>query len=140
MSIRNGSRVRMAYRLSFAKDGSLIEEDDALEFTVGDGSIMPALELALMGLTVGDEQELVIPPESGFGFRDPEQIHNMPMVDFPEELLPEVGQVISFDLPNGDDIPGTIVSVNSLEAEVDFNHPLAGYDLTFWVNIQSVDG
>lgn len=129
----------MAYRLAFAKDGQLIEEEDKLEFTLGDGAVMQGLELALLGLKQGEEQDLIIPPEAGFGFRDPDQVHKMPMVDFPDELLPEAGQVISFDLPNGDDIPGTILSVNNVEAEVDFNHPLAGHELRFWVKILQVE-
>jgi FKBP-type peptidyl-prolyl cis-trans isomerase SlpA len=113
-------------------------DEDPVDLTMGDGTLQPGLELALYGLCAGDTQTLNLMPEQAYGLRDPELIQYMPRTDFDGDFTPEVGQIIAFALPNGDEAPGTVVDVDEGRVEVDFNHPLAGHEITFRVEILRV--
>ena len=62
-----------------------------------------------------------------------------PVSDFPDDLKPESGLVFEFETPDGEEILGTVLSVKSDNAEVDFNHPLAGQPLVFTVEILDIN-
>jgi len=135
--IQAGSHVSLFFNLSLA-DGTLVdgtEEGKPMKFTLGDGTMIEGLELALLGLKAGDKQTLSIPPETGFGFSDPQAIQWMPLTDFPKKLKPEAGQIMNFTLPNGEEIPGAILELEKKRVKVDFNHPLAGLEVVFAVEI-----
>jgi FKBP-type peptidyl-prolyl cis-trans isomerase SlpA len=97
------------------------------------------MELALFGLKDGDTQTLTLTEEQGFGIRDEDNIHDMPLSDFPQDLPPEVGLSYSFESPEDGEIPGTVLSVKEDAAEIDFNHPLAGQQIVFTVEILGVN-
>jgi len=140
IKIQPGSNVSLFFNLSLA-DGTLVdgtEEGDPMTFTLGDGTMIEGLELALLGLKSGDKQTLSIPPETGFGFSDPQAIQWMPLTDFPAELKPEAGQIMNFTLPNGEEVPGAILELEKKRVKVDFNHPLAGLEVVFAVEIIEV--
>ena len=135
------SLVLMHYSIALT-NGSVIEssfDDEPVEITMGHGDVTDGMELALFGLKEGDSQTLTLTPEQSFGLRDEDNVHDMPLSDFPEELAPEVGLSYSFESPEGDEIPGTIVSLKNNEVEVDFNHPLANQEIVFTVNILGVN-
>mgnify|MGYP001816156463 CR=1 FL=1 len=111
---------------------------DPVDLQMGDGTLQPGLELALYGLRAGDEQTLKLLPDQAYGPRDPGLIQYMPLTDFDGEFTPEVGQIIAFALPNEDEAAGMVLGVENGQVEVDFNHPLAGHDITFRVEIISV--
>ncbi len=98
------------------------------------------MELALLGLQAGDEQTLTLTPEQAFGPHDESLVQRMPLSDFPADLRPAVGQIIAFTVPNGEEIAGAVLAIEGDEVEVDFNHPLAGKDVTFRVKVLAVDG
>jgi FKBP-type peptidyl-prolyl cis-trans isomerase SlpA len=112
--------------------------EEPVSLTMGDGTLQPGLELALYGLRAGDTQTLNLMPEQAYGLRDPGLIQYMPRTDFDASFTPEVGQVIAFALPNGDEAPGIVIDVDDGRVEVDFNHPLAGHEITFKVEILGV--
>jgi FKBP-type peptidyl-prolyl cis-trans isomerase SlpA len=62
----------------------------------------------------------------------------MPLSDFPDEMHLEVGQIIAFNTPDGDEIPGAVKAMNDQTATVDFNHPLAGHQLKFEAEILEI--
>lgn len=112
--------------------------EDPVELQMGDGTLQPGLELALYGLKAGDTQTLNLLPDQAYGPRDPELIQYMPLTDFDGEFTPETGQIIAFSLPNGEEAAGTVLGVENGQVEVDFNHPLAGHEITFRVEIIGV--
>ncbi len=135
------SLVLMHYDISLT-DGSNIEssfDDEPVEITMGNGDITEGMELALFGLKEGDEQTLMLTPEQGFGLRDEDNIHDMPLSDFPDSLPPETGLSYSFESDDGEEIPGTVISVKNDTVKVDFNHPLAGLEIVFKVSILGVN-
>lgn len=112
--------------------------EDPVELQMGDGTLQPGLELALYGLRAGDTQTLKLMPEQAYGPRNPELIQYMPLTDFDNEFTPEVGQIIAFALPNDEEAAGMVLGIESGQVEVDFNHPLAGHEITFKTEIISV--
>jgi len=140
-TINMHSLVLMHYSIALT-NGSEIEssfDDDPVEITMGEGDVTNGMELAIFGLKEGDTQTLTLTPEQGFGLRDEDNIHDMPLSDFPADLQPEAGLSYSFESPEGDDIPGTVVSIKGDSAEIDFNHPLAGHEIIFTVEIIGVN-
>ena len=134
------SLVVMHYSIALT-NGSTIEssfDEDPVEILMSQDDITGGMELAIFGLKQGDEQTLTLTAEQGFGIRDEDNIHDMPLTDFPKEQPPEVGLSYSFESPDGDEIPGTVVSLKDNDVEVDFNHPLAGQEILFTVKILEV--
>ena len=135
------SLLLMHYRIALT-NGTEIEssfDDEPVEIGMGSGVLTEGMELALYGLETGDKQTLTLTPEQGFGLRDEDNIHWMPVSEFPDDLKPESGLVCEFETQSGEDILGTILSVKDTQAEVDFNHPLAGQSLVFSVEILDIN-
>ncbi len=140
-TIGPGSRVSMHFSLTL-EDGTHADGTEAgtpFTFTMGDGNLVQGLELALLGLAEGEQQVLRIDPRDAFGYRDPANVHLMPRSDFPEEMALEPGMVIGFGTPAGDEVPGSILELEGDQVKVDLNHPLAGHELTFSVEIVKVE-
>ena len=135
------SLVLMHYSIALT-NGSVIEssfDDEPVKITMGHSDVTDGMELAIFGLKEGDTQTLTLTPEQGFGLRDDDNVHDMPLSDFPQDLPPEAGLSYSFESPEGDEIPGTVISLKDDTAEIDFNHPLAGQEIVFTVNIMAVN-
>ena len=135
------SLLLMHYSIKLT-NGTEIEssfDEEPIEVTMGSGVLTEGMELALYGLEAGDTQTLTLTPEQGFGLRDEDNIHIMPLADFPEDLKPESGLVFEFETAGGEDILGTILAIKDDKAEVDFNHPLAGQPLVFTVEILDIN-
>jgi FKBP-type peptidyl-prolyl cis-trans isomerase SlpA len=140
--IGHGSSVAMYFSITL-EDGTVAETteiDDPLYFKMGDGTLVEGLELALYGLKAGDTQSLKIGPENAYGYADPENIHAMERSDFPDDMELERGVIVSFAMPDEEEYPGTIQEVGSEQVMVDFNHPLAGHEILFEVEILEVSG
>jgi FKBP-type peptidyl-prolyl cis-trans isomerase SlpA len=135
-----GSTVTLHLALTL-EDGSVAEstfDDEPLTFTMGDGTLVHGLELALYGLRPGDTQRLALYPEQAFGQYDPERIHRLPRAAFPADIELIPGNIIAFDTPEGDEIAGTLLSLDDRTVEVDLNHPLAGRRIIFDAEILDV--
>lgn len=140
ITIGPGCAVTMHFSLRF-RDGFVADASEPgqpLTFVMGDGSMVQGLELAIFGLKAGDTQTVELDPLHAFGFSDPENIHSMPRSEFAPELPLDVGTVIAFSTPSGEEIPGMIKEVKDDVVIVDFNHPLAGHDVIFEVEIVEI--
>lgn len=135
------SLLLMHYSISLT-NGTEIEssfDDEPVEVSMGSGVLTEGMELALYGLQAGDKQTLTLTPEQGFGLRDEDNIHMMPLSDFPDDLKPESGLMFAFETPDEEEILGTVLTIKDDNAEVDFNHPLAGQPLVFTVEILDIN-
>ena len=135
-----GSRVTLHLSLTL-EDGTVAEStfgEEPHTFTMGDGSLLHGLELALYGLRPGATQQLVLSPEQAYGQRDPAQIRRLPRAGFDAALDLEPGLIIGFETPQGEELAGTVLGVEGDSVEVDFNHPLAGHAIRFTVEILEV--
>jgi FKBP-type peptidyl-prolyl cis-trans isomerase SlpA len=97
------------------------------------------LELALIGLSEGDEQTIDIGPDLAFGYVDDTLFRSLPRSEFDPEMELEPGLIIEFANEDGDTLPGTIQSFDEMEVRVDLNHPLAGQTVRYSVKIVAVD-
>jgi len=139
--INMNSLVLMHYSIALT-NGNIIEDsfdDEPVEITMGHGDVTEGMELALFGLKEGDTQTLTLTPEQGFGLRDDDNISDMPLSDFPKELPPEDGLSYSFESSDGEEIPGTVIGIKDDAVTIDFNHPLAGQEIVFTVQIMGVN-
>jgi len=139
--IERTSRVTLHYRLGLTEDQVLEDnfDDEPMTVTLGRGEMAEGLELALIGLSEGDEQTIDIGPDLAFGFVDETLFRALPRVEFDPELELEPGLIIEFANEGGDTLPGTILDFNEDEVRVDLNHPLAGQTVRYSVKIVAVD-
>ena len=134
-----GSRVRLHLSLALMDGTEALSTfgEEPLEFTLGDGTLEEGLELALYGLRPGAEQTLRVNGDSVYGRRDENNIHSISLDRFPAGITPKPGLIVAFDTPQGE-LPGAILELGESEARVDFNHPLAGREIVFRVEILEV--
>lgn len=126
-TIGPGRRVRLHLAV-YLEDGTEALSsfgDEPIHFRVGDGTVAPGIEAMLTGLKPGAHEQLLADGASLFGAYDPTLIHWIARTDLPPSFDADPGQVIQFQAPGGQETPGTILSVNETEVEVDFNHPFA---------------
>lgn len=138
MKVADDLVVSMHYTLTL-DDGQIVDSSDGgdpLEFLQGFGQIIPGLEKALYGMAVGDNKRVVVAAADGYGEVDPEAFQSVPRTIFPEDLELVEGMGLRMrDQESGQLIETYVAEVGSAEVLLDFNHPLAGEELTFDVEI-----
>ena len=141
LTVQPGCRVVLHCAITL-KNGTVAEntfDDEPITVVMGDEDVLiKNLQLALYGLKVGDKESLWIDPQNAFGMPDESAIHVMPRSDFPEDMVPEEGQIIEFATPAGQDVVGAVIGVDGDNVTVDFNHPLAGHEIRFDVEILEI--
>ena len=138
--IENGSAVKVHYTgtLSTGEVFDSSEGRDPLEFTMGQGMLIPGFEKAIMGLKVGDSTTANIPANEAYGEKNDEMIVTVAKAQLPEGMEPEVGMQLQLNQPNGQPIPCVIAGVEGDQVTIDANHPLAGKDLTFEIEVVEI--
>ena len=140
VTIGPDTKVTLHFSLAL-EDGSVVDSNFSgkpATFVVGDGSLLNGFESALFGLSTGDEAVLEIDPEQGFGPHNPNNIQRFSKGDFTDDVQLEPGLMLSFADASQAELPGVVVEVDDEHIMVDFNHPLAGHQITFAVKILDV--
>ena len=132
-----GTRVTLKFSLSLL-EGEIIDETPSATFDVGDGSLLPGFESAMFGMKAGESASHEIAAKHGFGEPNEDNVHKMKRINFNDLELAE-GLVVSFKDGEGNELPGVVKDIGEELVVVDFNHPLAGKDLLFEVEIFSVE-
>jgi peptidylprolyl isomerase len=138
MAPKSGDTVRVHYRGTLS-DGSEFDSSagrEPLEFEIGSGQVIPGFDAAVVALEPGETVTVTIPAADAYGEPQPEGLQKFPLTAFPS--TPEVGWAVELGGPNGERIPATIAAVDGDEVTLDFNHPLAGQDLTFEIELVEV--
>jgi FKBP-type peptidyl-prolyl cis-trans isomerase SlpA len=141
-TIQSNSAVTLHFEIKL-KDGSVADSTHQMgkpaKLIIGDGSLSDNFESHLMGLTAGDKRAVELTAEDAFGAPNPDNIHHLDRGRFnnPEEL--EVGVIMAFAGPDGQEIPGIVKELVGDSVTVDFNHPLAGQDVIFDIEILAVE-
>jgi len=139
-TVENESRLLLLFKMQL-EDGTEVEsnfDEEPIAFEIGNGSLTSGMEDALLGKQQGDTVSVELSPEMAFGMPDENNIHRLPIEDFPDDMPPEENQVIAFDGPDDTEIMGTIIGVSADEVEVDFSHPLAGRVIKFTAKISEI--
>lgn len=140
--VQSDSAVLVHFDLKL-EDGTLAEstryQPKPALFRLGDQSLSPALEAELLGLRAGEKKIFSLAPEAAFGGVNPDLIQFFSPRDFIETGVPDVGTIMLFTAMNGDEMPGLIQSVTEQSITVDFNHPLAGRQVVFDIEVVAID-
>ena len=106
------------------------EGSDPIEFLQGHGQIITGLEQALYGMKIGDEKMVVVKPSEGYGEVDEDAFIDVPRSEFPSDIPAQVGVAIQMQDEHGEVLDARIFEVSKDVITLDFNHPLAGKELT----------
>jgi len=139
--IERNSLVTLYYCLGLT-NGDVLEDnfdDEPITVQLGCGEMAEGLELALIGLTAGQEETIDIGPDLAFGYVDETLFRPIPRVEFDPDIELEPGLIIEFATEDGETLPGTILECNDDEVRVDLNHPLAGQTVRYSVKIVAID-
>ncbi|HID72290.1 MAG TPA: peptidylprolyl isomerase [Thermoplasmata archaeon] len=134
---KDGDTVRVHYTGKL-EDGSVFDTSrggEPLEFTIGAGQIIPGFEKAIIGMEPGNSKTIKIPSEEAYGPRREDMMVVVEKSQFPEDIKPVVGQELQIRQGDGLAIPVTVVEVTESKVTLDANHPLAGKDLTFDIEL-----
>lgn len=139
--IKSGDKVKVHYTGTL-EDGSVFDtskQREPLEFEVGSGQLIPGFEKAVLELTPGDSTTVKIPCDEAYGESRPEMVVKIERDKVPSDISPEVGMQLQVQQPNGQPLPVVIADVDDSHVTLDANHPLAGKDLTFEIELISVN-
>ena len=138
-TIAEGAKVKFEY--SLVVDGKEVENSKdagALEYTQGDGNMIPGLTKQMEGLKAGDEKTIVVSPEEGYGQPDPQAVQEVPKSAIGPDINLEPGLLLQMNDPQGNTYPAIVKEIKDDKVVLDFNHPLAGKELTFQVKVVDV--
>jgi peptidylprolyl isomerase len=137
---KNGDTVQVNYTGKLA-DGTVFDSSvgrEPLEFTLGADQVIPGFEKAVFGMKVGEKKTVTIPVDEAYGPRLDDLVGELPREKLPSDLTPEVGQQLVMTRPDGGKVIVTITGVSDNTVMIDANHPLAGKDLTFEIELVKI--
>ena len=137
---KSGDTVRIHYtgRLD---NGDVFDSSEGrapLEFTLGSGQVIPGFDRGVTGMAPGDKKTIEIPAAEAYGAARPEMTFDVPRAQFPEGYVPEVGEMLEVGMQSGDTMQVVVKAVGDDAVTLDANHPLAGQDLIFDLELVSI--
>ena len=137
-TIENGNTVSVHYRgtLNSGEEfDSSYSRNQPLTFTVGNGETISGFDTAVVGMSVGETKNVTISPEEGYGEINPEAFHPVPRTQFSPDFEPQLGLMVEGTNPDGQRVRATISEVNEDTVTLDFNHPMAGKEMNFEIQV-----
>ncbi len=138
--IKKGSKVKAHYTGKLTNneefDSSLTEGREPLEFTIGNGELIPGFENGIIGLSAGDKKTIEIPASEAYGEYKDELLVTVPKTNAPEGV--QVGHSLQANMNTGQMVNFMVREINEDNIVVDANHPLAGQTLIFEIEILEV--
>ena len=137
---KTGDTVHIHYT-GRLQDGSVFDtskDRDPLSFTLGEGQVIPGFENAVTGMEPGESKITTIPSTEAYGPRREELELSMPRTQFPDGMDPEVGQQLQMRTEEGQSFQVTVTGTDEEAVQLDANHPLAGKDLTFDIQLVKI--
>ncbi len=138
--VKKGDTVQVHYTGSLA-DGTVFDSSrgqNPLGFVVGRGQVIPGFDNAVIGLAVGDSTRVTIPPAEAYGEFSESYIIEAKKSDIPPEIVPELGMELTLHNNDGSQFPVRVTEITDTHVTLDANHPLAGKELTFEIEIVSI--
>jgi len=135
-----GKKVTLDYTLTV--DNKEVETSVGkapLTYVVGSRNIIPGLEAQLNGMHMNEEKVINVAPKDAYGDVDPKAFKEFPKTALPKGMDPKVGMVLQANAPDGSKFPAVITELKDDKVVLNFNHPLAGKNLTFKVKILNIE-
>lgn len=138
--VASGDVVKVNYKgtLDDGTEFDSSEGKEPLQFTVGEGSLIPGFENGVIGMKVGDVKKVTIPAGEAYGEPREDMIANVPKTQFPPDLQYEIGQELMLRTQDGRPLRFKVLEISADSVKVDLNHPLAGKTLTFEITIVEI--
>ncbi|MBI5665315.1 MAG: FKBP-type peptidyl-prolyl cis-trans isomerase [Nitrospirae bacterium] len=133
MPAKNGDKVKVHYTLKDI-NGNVVEssiKDMPIEFTIGEGKVIAGFEKNIIGMNPADTKTVTIPPEDAYGTRDEKKVFEYDKKNAPGDFEPQIGQSIQMHRPDGKSFVVTVLGRTDKGFKMDANHPLAGKELIF---------
>jgi FKBP-type peptidyl-prolyl cis-trans isomerase 2 len=138
---KDGDTVKVHYTGTL-EDGEVFDtskDKEPLEFQLGQGQLIPGFEKAVEGMEVGESTTVEIPSDEAYGELRDDLVINVPKDQLPEDISPQIGMQLQVNQQNGQPIPVRITEIGDEDLTLDANHPLAGKDLKFEIELVDVD-
>jgi len=135
-----GDMVKVHYTGKLT-DGTTFDtslEREPLEFTLGEGELIPGFEHAVLGMAAGESKTTTIPADQAYGPHHAERVIDVERHHLPSDLQPELGQQLQMTRPDGTTLSVIITTVTETQVTLDANHPLAGQDLIFDITLVEI--
>jgi peptidylprolyl isomerase len=139
--VKPGDNVSIHYTGTL-QDGTTFDSSEGREplaFEVGSGQIIPGLDQALPGMEVGEKKQVEVAAENAYGDVNPEMRQAVPREGIPADIPLDIGTQLQMQTPDGQALPVTVVEVDEEKVTLDANHPLAGKDLTFDIELVAIN-
>jgi len=137
---KSGDTVKVHYTGTLA-DGTEFDSSrgqEPLEFTLGQGQMISGFEEAVVGMALGENKTITITSEEAYGERNDAMVQQVPRGAIPPEIELAEGMLLQAQGPDGETLRFTVADFNEEEVTVDGNHPLAGRDLTFELELVQI--
>lgn len=137
---QQGNTVKVHYK-GVLEDGTVFDssyEKEPLEFTIGDGRIIPGFESAVVGMSQGESKKVTITPEEGYGDYQEQGKVEVNRENMPEDIQPEPGMMLQLNTPEEKVVYVTVTDMDEEKVTLDANHPLAGKDLHFEIELLEI--
>jgi peptidylprolyl isomerase len=124
------------------EDGTVFDSSadrEPLEFSIGEGSIIPGFEQAVIGMSPGESKTEKIPADKAYGAYFPEMVVVVSREQIPPDMPTNVGDQLQIQQPDGQLIPVVVTDMNDSDVTLDANHPLAGENLTFQIQLVAIN-
>lgn len=138
---KKGDKVKIHYHGKLI-DGNTFDSSagrEPLEFEIGSGQVIAGFDDGVTGMTIGEKKTINIPAELAYGEKQEQMIMEFPITQFPEDMVPEVGMQIEMNNGAGQNFPVVIVEIKDEIVVLDANHPLAGKELIFDLELIEID-
>lgn len=137
---KKGDKVKVLYtgRLNDGSEFDSSKDRDPLEFEIGSQQVIPGFENAVLGLKTGESVTVNIPSDDAYGPRVDEMVLKIEKEKLPPDFNPELGQQFQLPQQNGQNVVVTVTDITDTQIELDANHPLAGKDLTFDIQLVEI--
>lgn len=138
--VKSGDVVRIHYtgKLEDGTQFGTSQGEEPLELRVGAGQVISGLDRQIQGMAVGAKETVTVPVDEGYGQRDEQQIQVVPRSTIPAEIDLAVGGILQAQTPDGRAVQLVVKDFDESQVTVDANHPLAGHDLTFEIEIVEI--
>jgi peptidylprolyl isomerase len=137
---RKGNTVKVHYK-GRLDDGTVFAnsaEREVLEFTIGEDQILQGFEQAVVGMSPGELKTITVPADQAYGPRDEEMVLVVDRSRIPAHLKPKIGQQLEVRQADGEGLVVTVTDVSEASVTLDANHPLAGEDLIFDIQLVEI--
>ena len=141
-SVKQGDTVTVNYTGKLS-DGTIFDSSigrHPMQFTVGKGQLIAGFEKAVLGMSAGDKKTVVIPVAEAYGQRKDSAVVEVERKNLPPDLNAQVGQRLELTQEDDSTVLVTVTDATDTSLTLDANHPLAGKDLTFEIELMTIIG